>query len=246
MMLPCKQSRLAILAFALFMLASCANAGMDGADASSNPASITAPEPEERFFAKMILITLESDAHSDNIWSYVESEEGIVSSGSTDEYYREDAAEKGYTVPEETAPGTVDFVFVGLKEGKVTLSFTLSNPEAADAEPERVTEYVLRVRSDKTIEVLFDQAADGPQLDDRVPGAKAKAKTDSGSDIEGRVTESLSGTIFKVELENGNVITASLTSKLKLEKIKITTGDTVKVTLNPSDLSKGEIIYRYK
>ena len=60
----------------------------------------------------------------------------------------------------------------------------------------------------------------------------------------GTVIEPLPGTQFKVELENGNVITAHLAGKLKMNYNKILPGDEVKVELSPYDLEKGRIVYR--
>jgi len=63
---------------------------------------------------------------------------------------------------------------------------------------------------------------------------------------DGTVTEALSNAMFKVELENGHVITAHISGKMRMFYIRILPGDRVKVEMSPYDLSKGRITYRYK
>ena len=52
--------------------------------------------------------------------------------------------------------------------------------------------------------------------------------------------------MFKVELENGHVIMAHISGKMRMNYIKILPGDRVKVEMSPYDLSKGRISFRYK
>ena len=63
---------------------------------------------------------------------------------------------------------------------------------------------------------------------------------------DGMVIESLSNAMFRVELENGHVITAHISGKMRMYYIKILPGDKVKVEMSPYDLTKGRITYRYK
>ncbi|HNS18467.1 MAG TPA: translation initiation factor IF-1 [Bacteroidales bacterium] len=63
---------------------------------------------------------------------------------------------------------------------------------------------------------------------------------------DGIVKESLGNAIFRVELENGHVITAHISGKMRMHYIKILPGDKVKVAMSPYDLTKGRITYRYK
>ena len=63
---------------------------------------------------------------------------------------------------------------------------------------------------------------------------------------EGVIVETLPNYMFKVELENGHVITAHVNGKMKMHNIKILLGDKVKVEMSPYDLSKGRIFFRYK
>lgn len=63
-------------------------------------------------------------------------------------------------------------------------------------------------------------------------------------EMEGTVKETLPNTMFRVELENGHVITAHISGKMRKHYIRILTGDNVKVEMTPYDLSKGRIVYR--
>ena len=63
---------------------------------------------------------------------------------------------------------------------------------------------------------------------------------------DGKVTEALSNAMFRVELDNGHVITAHISGKMRQHYIKILPGDKVKVEMTPYDLSKGRISFRYK
>jgi len=63
---------------------------------------------------------------------------------------------------------------------------------------------------------------------------------------EGRIVETLPNAMFKVELENGHVIIAHISGKMRMNYIKILPGDKVKVEMSPYDLSKGRIFFRYK
>jgi translation initiation factor IF-1 len=63
---------------------------------------------------------------------------------------------------------------------------------------------------------------------------------------DGVIMEALSNAMFRVELENGHVITCHLSGKMRLHYIRILPGDKVKVEMSPYDLSKGRIVFRYK
>ena len=62
--------------------------------------------------------------------------------------------------------------------------------------------------------------------------------------MTGTVVDTLPNTVFRVELENGHMITAHISGKMRKNYIKILTGDSVKVELTPYDLSKGRITFR--
>ncbi|MEW6570801.1 MAG: translation initiation factor IF-1 [Nitrospirota bacterium] len=65
-------------------------------------------------------------------------------------------------------------------------------------------------------------------------------------EVEGKVIETLPNAMFKVELENGQVVLAYVSGKMRMHFIKILPGDRVTVELSPYDLTKGRIVYRYK
>lgn len=65
-------------------------------------------------------------------------------------------------------------------------------------------------------------------------------------EIEGKVVEALPNAAFKVELENGKVILAHISGKLRMNYIRILPGDKVTVELSPYDLTKGRITWRSK
>ncbi len=65
-------------------------------------------------------------------------------------------------------------------------------------------------------------------------------------EMEGVVIDVLRNTIFRVKLENGHVITAHISGRMRKHYIKILNGDTVVVEMTPYDLTKGRIILRKK
>lgn len=63
-------------------------------------------------------------------------------------------------------------------------------------------------------------------------------------EIEGKVLEALPNTMFKVELENGHMVLAHISGKMRMHYIKILPGDKVVLEISPYDLTRGRIIYR--
>ncbi|MGI6320187.1 MAG: translation initiation factor IF-1 [Bacteroidales bacterium] len=63
---------------------------------------------------------------------------------------------------------------------------------------------------------------------------------------DGTVIESLGNAMFRVELENGHVIIAHISGKMRMHYIRILPGDRVQVEMSPYDLTKGRITFRYK
>ncbi|MFA5133580.1 MAG: translation initiation factor IF-1 [Patescibacteria group bacterium] len=61
----------------------------------------------------------------------------------------------------------------------------------------------------------------------------------------GEVLELLPAATFKVELENGHIILAHLSGKMRMNKIRLMPGDKVRVQITPYDLTKGRIVYRF-
>lgn len=63
---------------------------------------------------------------------------------------------------------------------------------------------------------------------------------------DGTVIESLGNAMFRVELENGHIIIAHISGKMRMHYIKILPGDKVRLEMSPYDLTKGRITFRYK
>ena len=62
---------------------------------------------------------------------------------------------------------------------------------------------------------------------------------------DGGIVEALSNAMFRVELENGHVLIAHISGKMRMHYIKLLPGDKVKLELSPYDLTKGRITFRY-
>ena len=67
---------------------------------------------------------------------------------------------------------------------------------------------------------------------------------DDQIEMEGTVLDTLPNTMFRVQLENGHVVTAHISGRMRKNYIRILTGDQVTVEMTPYDLSKGLIVYR--
>ncbi|MEK6615905.1 MAG: translation initiation factor IF-1 [Bacteroidota bacterium] len=63
---------------------------------------------------------------------------------------------------------------------------------------------------------------------------------------DGTITEALSNAMFRVKLENGHIITAHISGKMRMHYIKLLPGDKVRLEMSPYDLTKGRITFRYK
>ena len=63
-------------------------------------------------------------------------------------------------------------------------------------------------------------------------------------EMDGTVVDTLPNTTFRVELENGHIVTAHISGKMRKNYIRILTGDKVKVEMSPYDLTKGRITFR--
>jgi len=65
-------------------------------------------------------------------------------------------------------------------------------------------------------------------------------------EVEGKVLEKLPNATFQVQLENGHIILAHISGKLRMNFIRIIPGDKVLIEMSPYDLSKGRIVWRDK
>ena len=64
-------------------------------------------------------------------------------------------------------------------------------------------------------------------------------------EMDGTVIDTLPNTMFRVQLDNGHMVTAHISGKMRKHYIRILTGDKVKVELTPYDLTKGRITFRH-
>lgn len=64
-------------------------------------------------------------------------------------------------------------------------------------------------------------------------------------EMNGVVEESLPAATFRIRLDNGQVILCHLSGKMRMHKIRLLPGDTVKIEITPYDLTKGRIVFRY-
>ncbi len=65
-------------------------------------------------------------------------------------------------------------------------------------------------------------------------------------ELEGVVTEVLPSATFRVELDNGHMVLATIGGKMRRFRIRVLTGDRVKVEVSPYDLTRGRITFRHK
>ena len=63
---------------------------------------------------------------------------------------------------------------------------------------------------------------------------------------DGVILEALSNAMFRVKLENGHEILATISGKMRMHYIKILPGDRVRIEMSPYDLTKGRITFRYQ
>ena len=64
-------------------------------------------------------------------------------------------------------------------------------------------------------------------------------------EVDGEITETLPNAMFRVKLENGHVVLAHVSGKMRMHYIKLLPGDKVKLEMSPYDLTKARITYRY-
>ena len=78
------------------------------------------------------------------------------------------------------------------------------------------------------------------------PNERDLAKQEDKIEVEGEITEALPSTMFRVEVEGGHDVLATISGKMRKHYIRILPGDKVKVELSPYDLTRGRITYRYR
>ena len=77
-------------------------------------------------------------------------------------------------------------------------------------------------------------------------GTSGKKPTKEVIELEGTVLETLPNALFRVELENGHVVLAHISGKMRMHYIRIIPGDRVALEMTPYDLSKARITYRHR
>jgi translation initiation factor IF-1 len=87
---------------------------------------------------------------------------------------------------------------------------------------------------------------DNPDLSPVKSDKKGMASKEEKIEVEGEVTEALPSTMFRVKLEGGHDILATISGKMRKHYIRILPGDKVKVELSPYDLNRGRITYRHR
>jgi len=70
------------------------------------------------------------------------------------------------------------------------------------------------------------------------------AKSDDTIELEGNIVDVLPNQMFKVELDNGHLVTCYTGGKMRQFRIRLVTGDRVKIAMTPYDLDKGRITFR--
>ena len=77
-------------------------------------------------------------------------------------------------------------------------------------------------------------------------GDRHLAKKDGAIELEGIISEALPNAMFRVQLDNGHMVLAHISGKMRQHYIRIMPTDRVVVELSPYDLTRGRIVYRYK
>ncbi len=75
---------------------------------------------------------------------------------------------------------------------------------------------------------------------------ETRATRDDAIEVTGTVVEPLPNAMFRVELENGHLVLAHISGKMRKHFIRILRGDKVTVELSPYDLNRGRVVYRFK
>lgn len=78
----------------------------------------------------------------------------------------------------------------------------------------------------------------------RAPASRPVRKDKGFVSMTATVMETLPGTLFRVQLENGHSVLAHLSGRMRINRMKILPGDRVELEMSPYDLTKGRIVYR--
>ncbi|MDP3985735.1 MAG: translation initiation factor IF-1 [bacterium] len=80
---------------------------------------------------------------------------------------------------------------------------------------------------------------------DKKPPSGAESSSKEFIEMNGEVEELLPAAMFRIRLENGQLIIGHLSGKMRMNRIRLLPGDRVKLELSPYDLTKGRVVYRY-
>jgi translation initiation factor IF-1 len=94
--------------------------------------------------------------------------------------------------------------------------------------------------------VLRDRLCHARESSHDVPRERAMPTKEEKIEVEGEVVEALPSTMFRVQLESGHSVLATISGKMRKHYIRILPGDKVKVELSPYDLNRGRITYRHR
>ena len=94
--------------------------------------------------------------------------------------------------------------------------------------------------------VLRDRLCHARETSYDVPRERAMPTKEEKIEVEGEVVEALPSTMFRVQLESGHSVLATISGKMRKHYIRILPGDKVKVELSPYDLNRGRITYRHR
>ena len=84
------------------------------------------------------------------------------------------------------------------------------------------------------------------KMPEHLSTAKTCTTKEEKIEVEGEVVEALPSTMFRVEVDGGHSVLATISGKMRKHYIRILPGDRVAVELSPYDLTRGRIVYRYK
>ena len=92
----------------------------------------------------------------------------------------------------------------------------------------------------RAVRVCTPEGRPNASIERRVPTKEEKIE------VEGEVVEALPSTMFRVEIDGGHTVLATISGKMRKHYIRILPGDKVKVELSPYDLNRGRITYRHR
>ena len=93
---------------------------------------------------------------------------------------------------------------------------------------------------------MYNNKASSSRHSTHIKMPPKKAVKEEKIEVEGEVVEALPSTMFRVQLDGGHSVLATISGKMRKHYIRILPGDRVKVELSPYDLSRGRITFRHR